>query len=87
MENLNFPCLRSLRLDSCKISRIENLKPLKKLMHLSLSDNRIEDPSVQGAALQLSDLKALNLSKNRITQVKQFYGYPNVSSTLCALLI
>jgi Leucine-rich repeat (LRR) protein len=65
-------------MDNCRITKIENLKSCKKLQTLSLSGNLITDPSLQGGAQQLIDLKSLTLSHNKITQIKHFYGYPNL---------
>jgi Leucine-rich repeat (LRR) protein len=72
------PQLRVLTLDQCKIRKIENLTACKKLTHLSLRGNLIEDCSIQGGAQQLIELKNLCLSRNRITQIRTIYGYPNL---------
>lgn len=50
LENLNLAQLKSLTMDGCKLSKIENLKVAKKLQFLSLKSNLIEDPSIQGGA-------------------------------------
>lgn len=72
------PQLRVLTLDQCKIRKIESLTACKKLTNLSLRGNLIEDCSVQGGAQQLIELKSLCLSRNKITQIRTIYGYPNL---------
>ena len=81
IEHLNLPQLKSLTMDSCKLRQIENLRVVKKLQYLSLKNNLIEDPSIQGGAQQLIDLKQLLLSGNQIQQIRYIYGYPGVSFT------
>jgi len=39
LENLNLAQLKSLTMDGCKLTRIENLKVVKKLQYLSLKSN------------------------------------------------
>jgi Leucine-rich repeat (LRR) protein len=50
IENLNLSQLKSLQMDGCRLRKIENLKVAKKLVHLSLKSNQIDDPSIQGGA-------------------------------------
>jgi len=47
LANLNLPALTVLRMDGCKISKLENsFKICKRLQVLSLSDNYIQNPSI-----------------------------------------
>jgi len=57
IQNLNFPQLEILCLNNNQIKRIENLKSLKKLQKLDLSANMITEPSLQGGAQQMLELK------------------------------
>lgn len=51
LKELNLPQLQVLRLDGCQIGRIDNqFRVCKKLEILSLNQNRIREPSIQGGA-------------------------------------
>jgi len=51
LANLNLPTLTILRMDGCRISKIENnFKICKRLQILSLNQNQIQNPSIQGGA-------------------------------------
>jgi Leucine-rich repeat (LRR) protein len=64
IQNLNCPALEILTLSYNQIKRIENLKTLKKLKKLDLSNNVLTEPSLQGGAQQMIDLEELDLSCN-----------------------
>ena len=70
--------MRLLNLDYNKISRIQNLKYMRKLEKLSLNGNQIKELSSIDSLEPMLELRELYLEKNQIKSVEVLHNFPKL---------
>lgn len=77
IEPLKLPNLHTLILNGNQITKIRNIRHLRKLERLSLDGNLIKDLTADSTE-PLLELKELSLQRNQIKSIEAFGSFPNL---------
>ena len=74
--------MRHLNLDHNKITKIENIKHMRKLDKLSLNGNLIKELGSLDFTEPMVEMRELHLEKNQIKSVEVMHNFPKLEDLM-----